>query len=342
MPHPDEGALHALLDGELEAGEAARLEAHLTACGECRARLAEARSLRDEAFSLVEELDAPPALVYDAAGALDPARPEFDPLGPEPMLVGAGSAPQPGARPAPSLRPDPDRSPARPRWMAGLAWAATVVLAVTAGYVIGIDRTGGRTESRAREEALGGPRGVRPPSDEFDRRVVPPGEPGPERAVAAPAQPGPKPAAAPPSESVAVGRVLANAAPRDTVQVVVPIAPQEPRSPVPAKVGPEPATRERAERPAAADRVQELVVQGAADGPTLAAIRILGGSLRLVEGLVPARIELADSLVRVHYATAVGGFVLEEWREGDRIQTRVRAGPGTPRDSILAWSRRIR
>jgi hypothetical protein len=45
MSHVDDGILHAYLDGELSALEAARLEAHLADCAPCRARLDEQRDV---------------------------------------------------------------------------------------------------------------------------------------------------------------------------------------------------------------------------------------------------------------------------------------------------------
>ena len=71
------------------------------------------------------------------------------------------------------------------------------------------------------------------------------------------------------------------------------------------------------------------------------AIRALGGALRLIDGLVPGRFELSGRVVRVHYVTVVGAVVLEQWREGDAVRTRLTAGPGVPGDSIAAWSRRV-
>jgi anti-sigma factor RsiW len=94
MWHPDEGALHALLDGELSGDARLKLEAHLRACLECDARFREAKAFAAEADSLVNAIDVPPA-----------------------------SAPR-------SLRL-PGRRTIR---FATLAWAATLVLAAGLGY----------------------------------------------------------------------------------------------------------------------------------------------------------------------------------------------------------------
>lgn len=59
MPHPDEGTIQSLLDGELPADERARLELHFRSCADCAARLAEAREFHQEADRLVEMVVVP-------------------------------------------------------------------------------------------------------------------------------------------------------------------------------------------------------------------------------------------------------------------------------------------
>jgi anti-sigma factor RsiW len=54
--------LEALVDGELDAGQAAALRAHLAECASCRAHHAEASSLPNRLAAIVGP-DAPPALV---------------------------------------------------------------------------------------------------------------------------------------------------------------------------------------------------------------------------------------------------------------------------------------
>ena len=60
MSHPDDGRLHALVDGELTSAEVAELDAHCRKCSECRARLEEARVLLGESDRLVAVLELPP------------------------------------------------------------------------------------------------------------------------------------------------------------------------------------------------------------------------------------------------------------------------------------------
>jgi hypothetical protein len=59
--HPDEGTIHAWLDGALDAPESARLEVHVAGCTSCGARVAEARGLIAGASRVVGLLDDEPA-----------------------------------------------------------------------------------------------------------------------------------------------------------------------------------------------------------------------------------------------------------------------------------------
>jgi anti-sigma factor RsiW len=64
-----EGALQALIDGELPPGERAPAEAHLAACAECAAAVRELRGVHERAGSLLALADAP-APVAQATMAL--------------------------------------------------------------------------------------------------------------------------------------------------------------------------------------------------------------------------------------------------------------------------------
>ena len=57
--HPDDGTIHAWLDGALDAEQAARLEAHVVDCAACADRVAEARGLLAGASRVVGLLDDP-------------------------------------------------------------------------------------------------------------------------------------------------------------------------------------------------------------------------------------------------------------------------------------------
>ena len=89
MSHVDDGKLNALLDGELNPNDARAVEAHLSACGECRRRLEEARAFLRETGALLESLGpegsrqvaapasfVPPLPQQQAASELTPVPPE--------------------------------------------------------------------------------------------------------------------------------------------------------------------------------------------------------------------------------------------------------------------------
>jgi hypothetical protein len=66
--HPDEGTIHAWLDGELDAGAARALEAHVATCRACAERVAEARGLIAGASRIVSALDDAPSATGPAWG----------------------------------------------------------------------------------------------------------------------------------------------------------------------------------------------------------------------------------------------------------------------------------
>jgi uncharacterized MAPEG superfamily protein len=59
--HPDEGTIHAWLDGALDSAPAARIAEHVRGCAQCSARVAEARGLIAGASRIVTALDDVPA-----------------------------------------------------------------------------------------------------------------------------------------------------------------------------------------------------------------------------------------------------------------------------------------
>ena len=60
MQHPDEGTIHAWLDGALNSEERASFEAHAASCAECSAAIAEARGLIAASSRIVSALDIVP------------------------------------------------------------------------------------------------------------------------------------------------------------------------------------------------------------------------------------------------------------------------------------------
>jgi hypothetical protein len=66
MRHPDEGTIHAWLDGALDDAEGAWLESHIAGCAACGALVAEARGLVAGASRVLGALDAVPGGVLPA------------------------------------------------------------------------------------------------------------------------------------------------------------------------------------------------------------------------------------------------------------------------------------
>ena len=67
MQHPDEGTIHAWLDGALSAEEAARVDAHVKECAQCQAAVAEARGFIAASSRILTALDNVPRGVIPAA-----------------------------------------------------------------------------------------------------------------------------------------------------------------------------------------------------------------------------------------------------------------------------------
>ena len=311
MPHLDEGTLHALLDGEIPSAELPPIQAHLGACAECRARLAEEQDLVAESDRLIEVLELP-----EAAPAVVPVR----------------------------------KAPRR-IWPTRLAWAATVVLAAGLGY-----------------SARGGPLEPAPTRDSgVEFRV--------EEPAASPAPPAreavgqsrdqalaPKLGAAPPPPADARrGKAAAaNAAPAEAKAelraaavdtAAVPPAPpvaqpqSRPAAPTSAvgRVGAlrqeDVRLREVAPAGALADRAAFAVAQPA----TLPeAIRVLGGSLRLIDGMIPERLEILGNTVRVVYRTGLGELLLAQELQDGTVRFNLIAPRGFPADSLERLRARVR
>ncbi len=63
MTHVDEGTLHALVDDQLDAAERAAVQAHLTSCGDCARRFADATAMARQVRDLLGALDERPVPV---------------------------------------------------------------------------------------------------------------------------------------------------------------------------------------------------------------------------------------------------------------------------------------
>lgn len=342
MQHLEEGTLHALLDGELAGEERATAQAHLADCPACRANLAEARALASEALGLIEQLDgAPESLIGDGPGVvaertffaprpaspiLREPRPEdipvFTPARGTPVPAPAAATSEPGV---PIESPSPRKQPRRWRWLAPVGLAAAAVLAVVLRPRA--PDSGATAEKQViaaaptRTEPVT-PAPDSPPAPPAQRRVT--GTAAPRRSAppAAAADSAPRPAAPPASTA----NVTASADQATKLEELV-ITPKDAKS--------------LASRVAASAKVAGTA--GAV--PTVSAdqaVTLLGGSMRRVEGLVPVRYEQQGSVIRVVYETTWGPLFLDQWREGKTLTHRLLANPGTPKDSVAAWSERIR
>ena len=284
MSHLDEGRLTLLLDGELTPAERAEAERHLAACAECRRLYEEVKGLAGEADRLVATVE-------------------------------------PAARPAPVL-PGPTRRPPRAweHWRP-LAWAATLVLAASLGWYsrlghvdgapAGDQRSGASLESAkaadvtdSAHEAMppAAPPAALPEAATHDRPAASPSATRPAEApatAAAPAmrqlQPAPASAPAPPAAlaaprrdaeqsagSLATGNALearrertpaAAGASRAMTTAEAPLAPRD-----------EVTSKQRL------DAFEDTAVSPDQSVSMEQAVRLLGGSIRLVDGMTPVAV----------------------------------------------------
>lgn len=74
MQHPDEGTIHAWLDGCVPDAEARAIEAHVAACGQCASAVAEARGLMAASSRILAALDEVPGGVVPTGEAASGTR----------------------------------------------------------------------------------------------------------------------------------------------------------------------------------------------------------------------------------------------------------------------------
>jgi len=327
MRHPDEGTLNALLDAEIPSDELAPITAHLAECAECRARLEEARALMGETDTLILSLgDGAPAGGVEMPGATEPHA-------------------------------------ARTSRFRQLAWAASIMMAAGLGYwvrtpqptapsVVALD-----TDARLAQEPVAE---AAPPSQASPAAGEPIGAARESAAKTSATPPGAdsrsreRPAAASPPPAAGSGVVALVSPPADT-------AAAERRAELTVIDSTRLAGRrmlaEQVQSLTARGRQDNRLAQGAPAAPlamersTVAvegfspvslaeAIGLLGGSLRLVEGLVPDRLEASATTVRIIYPLREGELVLEQRREGDSLRVSLK-GPLSG-DSLAALRRRVR
>ncbi|MDP9176450.1 MAG: carboxypeptidase-like regulatory domain-containing protein [Gemmatimonadota bacterium] len=74
MQHPDEGTIHAWIDGELSPEQASEIETHVADCPECGAMVAEARGLVAASTRILTALDDVPEGVIPSVPDIAPAQ----------------------------------------------------------------------------------------------------------------------------------------------------------------------------------------------------------------------------------------------------------------------------
>jgi hypothetical protein len=224
-------------------------------------------------------------------------------------------------------------------WPRRLAWAATVILAAGLGYVahrnppvlkqeIASEPVAPRNDSGQVE---GGKAVARERSDRGDlaaKQEIAAGPPAPRRdsgsarRAAARNEVTPRPTETKPASESAVAATPPAAAAAST---------DEPRR-LDALQGNALATLRAADK-----------VMAPAEPITLPdAVRRLGGSLRLIDGMVPLRLEAQGPDVRVVYPAAQGELVLSQQLIDGRIVVRLLAPPGFPADSLARLRARVR
>jgi hypothetical protein len=334
MSHLEEGVLHALLDGEIASAELPPIQAHLATCAECRALLDEARALRGEAEALVERIQLPEEM--------------------------------PGA--VLRLRPTP-----RPPWGRRLAWAASLLLAAGLGYVarplgprvpanaILTDAPAAVASEPSVPLAAAEPTAPAPSTPkESPTRRTPAYRTAPRENPAlaeVEKKPAPRMADSQVAGGAASGRVAANAdaiSPAPAVATkAAGVVPATPAAPTPAALGGVAARFSQSMK--ATNRLEEVVATRADEARDMAkvaapiaviqfpdAVRRLGGTLRLVEGMVPLRIEAQGSVVRVIYPADRGELILAQWLSDGRLIWTLSGLPGFPADSLDRLRARVR
>jgi hypothetical protein len=268
MSHLDEGMLHELLDSELSPADARAARAHLAACAECRALYEEARSFFEESERLVTALDS---------GLAVPFRPSAVP---------------------------PSR-PSRGLPLRTLAWAASIFLAISLGYY-GSDfkRRSAEKQGVRLETAASPAQPAESVAAAAKGQVTASGGPAQESeqrrdAPAAPAVAAKQPTPAGLNDSAAGFRAegaVAQSADRLKRQAHEGVADRrlaEADQGAPAREAPAPQAA--ASLNAAAKAAAPAPVPSGAPAfrriPMEEAVRQLGGTIRLIEGLTPERVE---------------------------------------------------
>jgi hypothetical protein len=325
MSHLDAGVLHELLDGEIPSSELAPIQAHLQACAECRGRLEEQRRILFDADELIDVLDVP--------------------------------APAPSASPRRTIRRGSTA------WMQYAAWAATVVIAAGLGYSARRQPSPIVMHDTVAVPSIGAaPSPVNTVAPAPADRAAPPSGAREQRSAS-------KLNAPPATRSEAMNDAAAGRQARRDAIVPAPGLAQGrvAGAPVPTSLDARaqkallesmgnPATpqMQRASGDVAGggrgggrnlDARDMLAAKSAAPIDTITlhdAVLRLGGSLRLIDGLVPLRLEAQGSFVRVVYPTGQGELVLQQQLIDGRVMYQLIAPRLFPADSLALLRGKVR
>jgi hypothetical protein len=342
MSHLDPGLLHELLDGEIPSTDLAPIQAHLASCEECRARLEYERQLQSDADRLVAAMEVPLAAAPRVSRAF--------------------------------------RQPSGSPWRPGLAWAATLILAAGLGYLARGAGSGPAAEQE--RPAVPGSFSAQatpakpPRSESATATATRQAAPAVHRAAPAPRETlalqqqktdsGNSGGAARGElrDQIAAKSLAGAAASREAVAAAAATAtkPVDDRvDSVPKRTGrgvtptrfvtgdAAAQTSDESRRPQApaANALmarQRLDSTGVASEPiTLSeAVRRLGGTLRLIDGLVPLRLEFREPYVRVVYPAVPGELVLQQQLIDGRVVYQLIPPRGFPADSLARLRAKVR
>jgi hypothetical protein len=354
MSHLDPGLLHELLDGEIPSADLAPIQAHLASCEECRARLEYERQLQSDADGLVAAIELPQAAPPRVSRALTQrsrsswlsglawAASLILAVGLGYLARGPGSAPAAhresvaaaGTSGAQAIPPTVARSDTAVGIATRQAAPAEHVTVPAAREGLALQQQ--KTDTRA----FGG-------AASASRRDV-------RDQAAAKSAAGALAANQPAAGTVAAtaraqGRIEDHPPPATKLADSLPRPTEPVRGAAPAPVQPSRSLDNTRSVNALVPRdalmaTQQLENTVTAGVPiTLSeAVRRLGGTLRLIDGLVPLRLELREPYVRVVYPAAQGELVLQQQLIDGRVVFQIIPPRGFPADSLARLRAKVK
>ena len=361
MQHLDDGLLHALVDGEVPSAELGPIQAHLDGCADCRVRLDEARNMAGESNALIELIEVPAARDGSPAAGPQPRRRAATWL--RPLALAASLALAVGLGYAGGAW---QRGVLERQMSSGVSAfrVDTVFVAQDRASAPAEEVSPQATVSAAPDPELAAGRQLAKTKEEREQAD--------ERQAAAPA-PAELDRAPPPAPTVQASRDSALAqrlrSSEFRLNEVVVAATGERRQTQAAgnqardlkdsvsardaaqlkrqdnevkRALNEGAPKSAAAAPPAA-RQEELVATTIRATPITfyEATTLLGGQLRLIDGMVPTRLEQVGTAVRVVYSLGQGELFLEQRRDADSLAV-VLIGPTLSPDSLGKLRQKIR